>query len=142
MIFKAVGKILKKDTKTKAWWLKLAVSLVLSNIFFFILFSNDSEVSDASSEVPEGQVEVRVNAELMTPFHYRKKVLLVHRSGRKKIEGMLINESTEHNGRLTVLVHETEAHSLLQLENWEILPVLKHFNFASVKKEESHEIRY
>lgn len=143
MISEKLGTLLKKNTKTKIWWTKLGIALVLSNIFFFVLFSGDSEVKQAPVEgIPEGWVEVQLNAELMTPFHTGKKVLLVHRSGRKKLEGVLQDPATEQLGKITVLVKETEAHALFQHENWEVLPFLKHLNFASVIKEASHEIRY
>jgi hypothetical protein len=138
-----LGTLFKKNTRTKAWWIKLGVSLVLSNIFFFILFSSDSEVKKNGPEgIPQGWVEVQLNAELMTPFHLGKKVLLVHRSGRKKLEGVLQAPEAEQLGKITVLVKETEAHALFQYESWEVLPYLKHLTFASVKKDASHEIRY
>ena len=125
----------KKSTK-----IKLAVALVLSNVFFFLLFGNSSEVKQETNDTPAGWVEIQLNAELFTPFHTGKKVLLVNRIGRKKLEGVLQTSATE--GRMTVLVKETEAHALFQHERWEVLPFLKNLNFATVKKGESHEIRY
>lgn len=139
MISKVVGEILKKNTKTKVWWMKLGIALILSNIFFFVLFSGDSEVKQETSSIPQGWVEMQLQAELLTPFHSGKKVLVVHRLGRKKLEGVLQNSN---ENKITVLVKEEEAHALLQFESWEILPYLKNLNFASVKKEVSHEIRY
>jgi hypothetical protein len=140
VISEKIGTILKKNTKTKVWWAKLAVALILSNIFFFVLFSGDSEVKQTPTDlVPEGWVEVQLNAELMTPFHSGKKVLIIHRIGRKKLEGVL---QADQLGKITVLVKETEAHALFQHESWEVLPYLKHLSFASHKKESSHEIRY
>lgn len=140
------GTSLKKNTKTKVqdrkfWWLKIGVALVLSNIFFFLLFSGDSEVKQDSS-IPEGWVEVQVEADLMTPFHFGKKVLIVHRIGGKKLEGVLQASGADERGRITVLVKENEAHSLFQHESWEVLPYLKHLTFARAKQRESHEIRY
>lgn len=140
MISKFVGEILKKNTKTKVWWMKLGFAIILSNIFFFVLFSDDSEMKQETSSVPQGWVEMQLEAQLLTPFHSGKKVLVVHRLGRKKLEGVL--QTAENENKITVLVKEEEAHALLQFESWEILPYLKHLNFASVKKEESHEIRY
>ena len=141
MISKIVGPILKKNTKTRIWWIKLGVALILSNIFFFILFSSDSEVKQVDTGVPAGWVEMQLSAELFTPFHSGKKVLLVHRFARKKLEGVLQTPATE-TGRITVLVKEDEAHALLQHDSWEILPFLKNLHFSSVRKEVSHEIRY
>lgn len=143
MTFEKLGTLFKKNTRNKVWWVKLAVSLILSNIFFFILFSSDSEVKQVTTEgIPQGWVEVQLTAELMTPFHMGKKVLLVHRNGRKKLEGVLQAPEADQLGKITVLVKETEAHALFQHESWEILPYLKHLTFASVKKDPSHEIRY
>lgn len=143
MISEKIGTLLKRNTKTKIWWLKLGVSIVLSNIFFFILFSDNSEVKKPSGlEIPEGWVEVQLEAHLLTPFHSGKKVLIVQRKARKKLEGVLKTTGSDELGRITVLVKENEANTLFQHSTWEILPYLKHLTFASVRKEEGHEIRY
>lgn len=143
MISEKIGTVLKKNTKTKQWWIKLGVALILSNVFFFLLFSGDSEVKQVEvSGIPDGWVEVQLNAELMTPFHSGKKVLIVHRIGRKKLEAVLQEPGTSEIGKITILVKETEAHALFQHETWEVLPYLKNLTFTSVRKEESHEIRY
>lgn len=137
-----LGTILKRNTKTKMWWPKMAASLVLSNIFFFMLFGgHDSEVKSPSA-IPDGWVEVQLNAELLTPFHYGKKVLIIHRIGRKKLEGVLQAPGSQDLGKLTLLVKESEAHALFQYEAWEVLPYLKNMSFAANKKDQSHEIRY
>ncbi len=143
MIFKLIGTALKKNTKTKLWWAKLGIALVLSNIFFFVLFGGSSEVKqDLPSGIPEGWVEVQLQAELLTPFHSGKKVLIIHRIGRKKLEGVLQSPGADQIGRTTVLVREAEAYALFQHETWEILPYLKHMQFAVTKKGSTHEIRY
>lgn len=142
MISESVGTLLKKNTKTKQWWMKLGIALILSNVFFFLLFGNSSKVKQIETGVPAGWVEIQLSAELFTPFHSGKKVLIVNRNGRKKLEGVLQTPATETLGRITVLVRENEAHTLLQFDAWEVLPYLKNLNFASVKKETSHEIRY
>jgi hypothetical protein len=141
MISNIVGTALKKNTKTKQWWAKLAVAIVISNIFFFLLFSG-SETEIEKSSIPEGWVEIQVRAELLTPFHSGKKVLLLHRLGRKRVEAMLETSPQEPEGRFTVLVKESEAESLLQHESWEIVPFLKTLSFARIKTGVSHEIRY
>lgn len=140
MNFEKIGTAFKKNTKTK--WLKIGIALVLSNIFFFMLFSGDSEVKRETSTTPEGWVEVQLSAQLMTPFHSGKKVLIVHRNARKKLEGVLQASQEGELGKITVLVKETEAHALFQHETWEVLPYLRNLTFATVRKEESHEIRY
>ena len=141
MISKIAGSILKKDTKTKLWWMKLGVALVISNIFFFLLFSG-SETKAEIPSVPEGWVEIQVRAELLTPFHSGKKVLLLHRIARKRVEAMLETTPQEPEGRFTVLVKDSEAHTLLQHEHWEIVPFLKTISFAPLTSGVSHEIRY
>lgn len=141
MISNIVGTALKKNTKTKQWWLKLGIAIVISNIFFFLLFSG-SETEIEKSTIPDGWVEIQVRAELLTPFHSGKKVLLLHRLGRKKVEAMLETSPQEPEGRFTVLVKESEAESLLQHESWEIVPFLKTLSFARVHTGVSHEIRY
>lgn len=142
MISEKIGTFLKKNTKTRLWWAKLTVAIILSNIFFFILFSGESEVKQTEIGLPPGWVEVQLSAELMTPFHSGKKVLLVHRPSRKKLEGVLQSSGQDQLGKITILVKENEAHALFQNESWEVLPYLKHLHFAAIKKEVSHEIRY
>ena len=142
MISKIAGTILKKNTKTKLWWMKLAVSLILSNIFFFVLFSKNEKPSVPSSSIPEGWVELQVKAELLTTFQSRKKVLLLHREGRKRVEAVLETSPQEPEGRFTVLVKETEVEALLKYESWEIVPFLKTLKFAPLHTGAHHEIRY
>lgn len=142
MISKIAGNILKKDTKTKVWWMKLGVAIVLSNIFFFVLFSGSETTATATSSIPEGWVEIQVRAELLTPFHSGKKVLLLHRNGRKKVEAMLETSPLEPEGRFTVLVKETEVEALLKYDSWEIVPFLKTLTFAPLSTGAQHEIRY
>lgn len=98
---------LEKNTKTKAWWLKLGVALILSNIFFFLLFSN-GETQEVNPLMTPGWVEVQLRADLMTPFQKGKKVLLIHRRGGQRVEGML-KDAIDLEGRLTILVKENEA---------------------------------
>ena len=142
MISEKIGILLKKNIKNKIWWVKLGIALILSNIFFFILFSGEETVAVEEKSVPEGWVEVQLQAELLTPFHSGKKVLLVNRSGRKKLPGVLQESISEETGRITVLVRENEAHELFVHQTWEVLPYLKHLTFVAVKKGISHEIRY
>lgn len=142
MISKIAGTILKKNTKTKLWWMKLAISLVLSNIFFFVLFSSNEKPSLPPSSLPEGWVELQVKAELLTTFQSRKRVLLLHREGRKRVEAVLETSPQEPEGRFTVLVKETEVEALLKYESWEIVPFLKTLNFAPLHTGVHHEIRY
>jgi hypothetical protein len=140
VISEKIGTLLKQNTKTK--WMKLAVALILSNIFFFMLFSGDSEVKQETSGIPEGWVEVQLEAHLLTPFQSGKKVLIVHRSARKKLEGVLQAHGADELGRITVLVKEEEANALFQYSTWEVLPYLKHLTFTTIQKEPGHEIRY
>ena len=134
--------ILKKNTKTKLWWMKLAIAIVISNIFFFLLFSGSPEASPNESLPPEGWVEAQVNAELMTPFHYGKKVILINRIRRIKLEGVLQTPPSDQLGKITVLVKENEAQALFQFSDWEVLPYLKNMSFTAHRKEINHEILY
>lgn len=144
MISEKIGTLLKKSTKNKTWWLKLGGALMLSNIFFFLLFGGSSEVksevTDASG-VPTGWVEAQIMADLLTPFQKGKKVLLIQRIQGKKIEALL-KESGNNEGKIVVLVKEEEAHGLFLSEGWEVLPYLKQLSFNRTKKDYSHEIHY
>lgn len=142
MISKLAGIISGKNTKTKLWWTKLGFAIVLSNVFFFLLFGGDNTSSAETSLVPHGWVEVQLEARLHTPFQYGKKVLLVSRSARKKINAVLDSGGNELDPRTTVLVPEEEAALLFQHENWEILPLIQNLRFRTLVQRESHEIRY
>lgn len=141
MTSKIVGTVSNKNIKNKSWWLKLALALILSNIFFFALFSK-SETSQDSLAIPSGWVELQIRAELLTPFQARKKVLLINRFERKRIEGLLETNASEPEGRFTVLVKESEAVALLKFSQWEIVPFIKTFEFPHINSGVSHEIRY
>lgn len=142
MISKLAGIISGKNTKTKAWWLKLGTALILSNVFFFLLFGGDNTSAAQTNLMPPGWVEVQLEARLHTPFQMRKKVLLVSRSGRKKIHGVLNQSGSELDQRVTVLVKEDEAAILFQNDNWEILPLIQNLHFKTFSQRENHEIRY
>lgn len=144
MISAISGIILKKSTKTKIWWLKLFIGIILSNIFCFLLFSDDYSNSKQIniSKIPGGWVEVQLEAQLSTPFQIGKKVLIVQRQARKKLEGVLQDSSTGNEGMITILVKEEEADALFQYQTWEILPYLKNLKFVSMTKERDHEIFY
>lgn len=140
MISKIAGTILSKNTKTKVWWIKLGIALVLSNIFFFILFGNEDPVVAPEIKTPEGVVEVQLPAILLTPFQKGKKVWLINRVYKKQVEAVLQNEA---EGKFEILVKEESAPILFQYEIWEILPFIKTLNFQ--KKYTPgviHEIRY
>ncbi len=139
MISKVAGTILKKNTKTKAWWLKLGIALIFSNVFFFLLFSEEAPPKQNHGVTP-GWVEVQLRADLMTPFQKGKKILVIHRSGGQRIEGML-KDAIDLEGRLTILVKENEAAPLFLKQNWEILPYIANLKLPALKGE-MHEIRY
>ncbi len=141
MISKKLGTIFKENTKTKLWWSKLGLALIISNIFFFLLFGGSSEAVQEPI-APEGWVEVQVNASLSTPFQHGKRVLLINRQKKIKLEGILQAEAIEQLGKLTLLVKEKEAGTLFHYENWEVFPYLKDLHFTATTKEKSHEIRY
>ena len=136
------GSVLSKNTKTKFWWMKLALGLITSNIFFFFLFSNDSPQVAPTYLPTEGWVEVQFEPQLLTPFQSGKKVLLIQRKTGKKIEGVLKESSSEVPGRITVLVKENQAEALFFHSSWEVLPYLRKLTLASVAKGLNHEIRY
>ena len=142
MISKLAGIISGKNTKTKTWWLKLGIALVLSNVFFFLLFGGDNTSAAETNFIPVGLVEVQLEARLHTPFQIGKKVLLVSRSGRKKIHGVLHQNGNELDQRVTILVKEDEASLLFQNDNWEILPLIQNLHFRTFSQRETHEIRY
>jgi hypothetical protein len=142
VISEKIGMILKKNTKTKIWWMKLGISIVISNIFFFLLFAGDPKSPVTVSSLPEGWVEAHLNAELMTPFDSGKKVTLINRKHRLKIDGVLQSPPDLQAGKMTILVKENEASALFQYNDWEVLPFLKDMNFTAHKRSEDHEILY
>lgn len=140
MISKLAGTIWSKDTKTKIWWIKLGVCLVLSNLFFFLCFSGPDEVV-ADTGTPIGWVEAQVEAKLLTPFLEGKRVLLVHRAQGRQVSGLL-KAPVNQEGRLTLMVEESIAPILFQLEGWEVLPFMKNLVLRTESRGAQHEIRY
>lgn len=142
MISRIAGKFLNKDTRTKLWWAKLAVAIVISNIFFFLLFSGSETELVSQKEIPAGWVEMQIRAELLTPFQSGKKVLLIQRQARKQLEAMLETAPSDPTERFTILVKESQAEILLKHESWEIVPFLKKLTLTPLAQGTSHEIRY
>jgi hypothetical protein len=142
MISEKIGILWKRNTKNKLWRFKLGLSLIISNIFFFLLFSNSKSKAENIKVTAPGQVEIQLEAQLLTPFQTGKKILIVNRSKRKKIEGLLISQQLEDTNKLIVLVSEKEANTLFHYSDWEILPYMKYLSFASNIKGYQHEIRY
>lgn len=142
MLLERIGSILRKNSKSKLWWIKLGLSIIVSNIFFFILFSNPKgETRNQTTPHPEG-VEVQVEALLLTPFQTGKKILVINRRKKIMIAGVLQTQYLEDPKKFTVLVNENEAGTIFHYSNWEILPYLKKFRFKESKKEKTHEIYY
>ena len=141
MISKKLGTVIKENTRIKLWWSKLGIALIISNIFFFLLFGGNSEAVQENT-TPEGWVEVQVTASFSTPFQTGKRVLLINRQRREKLDAVLKMEVPEHPGKLTLLIKEKEASTLFRYENWEILPYIKDLPFTASTKEINHEIRY
>src|SRR6476660_3530937 len=102
MISKLAGIISLKNTKNKVWWPKLAVAIVVSNVFFFLLFGGDNTSSADTFHIPPGWVEVQLEARLHTPFQNGKKVLLVNRPGRKSLRAVLNQKGDELDPRISV----------------------------------------
>jgi hypothetical protein len=132
------GIVLKKDFQVKA--VKLAVALILSNLFFFLLFSGPEEVKAETGLLP-GVVELQLKVNLLTPFEAGKKILLIHRSSRLRAEGKM-KMPQDAEGRITVEVSEADAELLLTQEEWEITPYLKSLRFKVAAQGERYEIRY
>ncbi len=143
MIFKKIGTLWQKNTKPKLWWIKLGVSLIISNLFFYLLFGGHPQATSIPTPGPmAGWVAVQIDAELQTPFQVGKKVLLINRSKRLKVEGVLDGERPEGDSKLTFLVHEKDAAVLFLYRNWEILPFLRNLTFKAFTKGRTHEISY
>ncbi len=122
------------------WWIKLGLALILSNIFFFVLFKSDpTPAKEAPLDV--GWVELQIRAELLTPFERGKKILLIHRASRSRSEAIM-EAPIDAEGRMTIRIHETEASHLFKHEAWEVFPYMKTLSFAPIHRGESYEIRY
>jgi hypothetical protein len=139
MTSRTSGIISLKNFKNKVWWIKLSIAFILSNFFFFLLFSGQNEKASPLA-TPQGWVEVQIQATLLTPFHPGKKILLVNKKARLKLEGRL--ESTSLEGGTIVLVKEAEAASLFHHDQWEILPFMKNLTFSPFTQGVTHEIVY
>lgn len=144
---------LKKNTKQtngidSKKIIKLIVAIILSNIFFFMLFSSGEE-NNKNFQKSEG-VEVIIEAELMTSFTEGKEVLLTQKGSGLAIKAKLLNlpetQSLDDKKHYLVLTSETDAHKILGHPlNWNILPYLKDFTLSTPKRqlqEIDHEIHF
>lgn len=137
---KIAGENSKKSTRTKVWWVKLSIAFILSNILFFLLFSKSETTSSISR--PKGYVELHLKARLLTPFQLRKRVLIIHRDKRIRVEAMLEKMQLEPEEQYTVSVREIDTETLLKNESWEIIPYLSRLTFTHHEGKPNHEIHY
>jgi hypothetical protein len=143
MNLEKTGTHLKKNIHLKVRAFKIGLALILSNLFFYLLFASSEKPNhDALALVPPGWVEVQIQAELSTPFQKGKKIILIHRRAGQKIVGLLNHYLPDQEKPLVVLVQEEHANKLLQKNDWEIVPYLKNLDLTIVKKDVSYEIRY
>ena len=138
MISKLNGIDSLKNMKIDQKKMKIFIALILSNIFFFILFSSNGE-SQVKEPLQKGMVEVKIAGLSHTPFEAGKKILLIQKASRLKIEGQFISENETH---FHISVKENEAHQLFKHEAWEIIPYLSNLTFPQYSRGESHEILY
>lgn len=141
MNLKLNGISLKKNTQNKLWWIKLTITIILTNILFFILFSSP-ESKEKNLNLPLGWVEFQVKADLLTPFQKGKKIILLNRSAQIFILGVLEDSPREPEERITVLVKDEDGPLLIRYEGWEIIPELKNFSISKRNSGVSYEIRY
>lgn len=130
--------------QNKTWVIKMGSALIVSNLFFFLLFSGNKqdETIPPSLTTPSGWVEVQLAAELLTTLKEGKQVLLVNRFGKVQIEGILIGPSLLSPEKFIIQVKEHEASKLFEHNSWEILPFIKNMSFRISKSGVQHEIRY
>jgi hypothetical protein len=140
MISKLNGISFKKNIRIKPSVIKISFAILLSNIFFFLIFSNNDAPKETVSIMP-GWIEVQFKAEAMTPFQKGKKITLLNGNRSLKLEGVLQANQNEE-GKYTAWIKEEDAPKLFQYSNWEILPFLKDWKLIKKTREVSHEIHY
>ncbi len=146
------GVDLKKNTNqpnniSKNKLIKFCLVLILSNIFFFMLFSsNDTNpVHDKKAGV-----EVIIEGKLLTSFVEHKEVLLTHGLSGQKVKAILVMAQESQNGTegAQYLVSSTEEDALKILKHpsgWNILPYLKNYSLHQTRRlnqEIDHEIHF
>lgn len=123
--------------------IKIVTALILSNIFFYMLFSPNDEVSELKTN--RGGVEVIIEGKLMTSFEENKDVLLTQPNLGLKLKGKLLTNQNSETHYL-VLVSEEDAQQILGRPlNWNILPYLKNFKLPTARRthqEIDHEIHF
>jgi hypothetical protein len=141
MNFNTIGTVFKKSTVTRVRFFKIIVALIISNLFFFLLFSPGSSSPQEPVKELSGWVEVQLEGHLFTPFGTGKKVILVNRKRGQQVEGLLQGEK-DLGGLYNILIKEKDALMVLHQESWEILPYLQNFKLATRAKGDDREIHY
>jgi hypothetical protein len=119
-------------------WIKTGLALIMSNIFFYLLFikSSTEEVAPLA-----GEVEIELRAELYTSYSSHKKVTVMNKQRSIKVDGTLLSYSTEPESKVLIHVNEADAHLLITKDSWEVFPLLLNYKVSSPKRGQ-HEIRY
>ncbi|GEM_PF-1848935 len=144
---------LKKSTKKTSAIdakkiIKIITAIILSNIFFFMLFSSPNVSKQKINSADE--VEVIIEGELMTSFSEGKDVLLTQTGSGIKVRAKLLtlpeNQNLDDKKHYLVLTSIADAHKVLGRPlNWNILPYLKDFTLRTPKRqaqEIDHEIHF
>ena len=141
MSLKTTGISSKLNIASKPLLFRVLAAIVLSNIFFYLLFMNSDE-TEAQVLPPDGWVQIQIKADSRTPFQSGKKVLLVDRQRGMSLEAVLEIPPSETEEHFTISVKEEEASEVLRFKNWEIIPYLKKLTLSKVGKRVEHEIHY
>lgn len=139
MNFAKIGKSLKLGTIDRPKVLKIALALILSNIFFFLLIGG-GESEEEERPMDAGNVALHLEAKILTPLYPGKRVLIVSSELRQKVEGTF--RVLQEDGRVTIEVRDEDAEILLKNSTWEIIPPIKNLAFQVRKSGVGHEIRY
>ena len=146
------GVDLKKNTNqtnniSKNKIIKFCLVLILSNIFFFMLFSSDERAPVHGRKIG---VEIIIEGKLLTSFEEHKEVLLTHSPSGQKIRATLRSALESQSGTegTQYLVSSSEEDALKILKypsGWTILPYLKNYSLHQPKRliqEIDHEIHF
>jgi hypothetical protein len=135
-IFKGAGMNLKINID-KTRWIKTGIALILSNVFIYLVFTNEPKEEISQN----GSVEIELRAELYTSYSSHKKVSVMNKQRTIKVDGRLVSYSSDPESKVLVEVDEADAYLLIKKDSWEVYPLLTNYKLSPPQRNH-HEIRY
>jgi|GEM_PF-3855360 len=118
---------------------KMIAAMIISNLLVYFLCRPSEQQALIQRKTSPEEIEIRIKAELKTPYEQDKKILLLSSEKRTKIIAKLVEQVSETEFIITV--HRREGMNMTRSDDWFIYPFFE-FKNPTLKTEQNYEIYY